>query len=66
MITIQELTEIIKRELRKRDFIGETSPENVQLLKGKCEGKFEAVLTGNGNEKCLIPQIGTVHFLYRG
>ena len=27
---------------------------------------YEVVLTGHGNEKFLIPQVGTLHFLFRG
>lgn len=65
-MTIQELVDIIRKEEAKRDFKHERTPANSQLLKEKCGGTFEAVVTGNGQEKCLIPQVGTLHFLYRG
>lgn len=65
-MTIQELVDIIRKEEEKRDFKYEMTPANSQLLKEKCGGTFEAVITGNGQEKCLIPQVGTLHFLYRG
>lgn len=65
-MTIRELVDIIRKEEEKRDFKYEMTPANSQLLKEKCGGTFEAVVTGNGEEKCLIPQVGTLHFLYRG
>lgn len=66
MRTIQELKETINKERLKRDFLHELTPANNEIIKANLNGTFEAVLTGNGNEKCLIPQIGTLHFLYRG
>lgn len=65
-MTIQELVGIIRKEEKKRDFKHEKTPVNSKLLKDKCGGTFEAVVTGNGPEKCLIPQVGSLHFLYRG
>lgn len=64
-MTLQEVRESIQEAVRKRDFIHEFSPANYALL-SEHFGTFEAILTGRGNEKCLIPEIGTVHFLYRG
>lgn len=63
---INELIDIIAEEKRKRDFMHETTPENTALLHKMCDGTFEAVVTGNGEEKCLVPQVGTLYFLYRG
>jgi len=65
-MTIQELIEIIRKEELKRDFRHEKTPANSTLLKQKCAGTFEAVVTSNKNEICLIPQVGTLHFLFRG
>lgn len=65
-MTIHELISIIRKEEEKRDFRHEKTHANSRLLKEKCSGTFEAVVTGNGQEKCLIPQVGTLHFLYRG
>lgn len=64
-MTLQEVRESIRDAVRKRDLIHEFSPENYALL-SKHFGTFEAILTGRGDEKCLIPEIGTAHFLYRG
>ena len=44
----------------------EHTPANKAILEQKCGGTFEAVLTGKGDTKCLIPQVGTLHFLFRG
>lgn len=49
----------------KRDFMNELTPANKQILSRR-NGTFEAVLTGKGDEKCLIPEVGVLHFLYRG
>ncbi|WP_308393614.1 FRG domain-containing protein [Prevotella sp.] len=65
-MTIQELIKILRKEEKKRDIRHEKTPVNCKLLKEKCCGTFEAVVTGNGQEKCLIPQVGSLHFLYRG
>lgn len=66
MISVQELKETINKERLKRDLLHELTPANNEIIKAKFDGTFEAVLTGNGKEKCLIPQEGTLHFLYRG
>ena len=42
------------------------TPANSKLLQDRGDRTFEAVLTGNGEEKCLIPETGTLHFLFRG
>ena len=62
---IDELKSAIFKSIRARDFVGEFAPANVELHNLRF-GTFEAVLTGNGNEKCLIPEVGSVHYLYRG
>ena len=49
-MTIQELIEIIRKEELKRDFRHEKTPANSTLLKQKCAGTFEAVVTSNKNE----------------
>lgn len=65
-MTIQELADIIRKEEKNRDIRHEKTPANSKILKEKCGGTFETVITGNGQEKCLIPQVGSLHFLYRG
>lgn len=65
-MTIQELINTIHNEKLKRDFLHEMTPANSMIMEKMCKGTFEAVITGKGNEKCLIPQVGTLHFLYRG
>lgn len=65
-MTIQELINIIHKEELKRDFLHEKTSANSKIMEQMCKGTFEAVMTGTGNEKCLIPQVGTLHFLYRG
>ncbi len=65
-INIQELVSIIDGEKQKRDYLKEYTPANKQLFLEKCAGTFEAVEMGNGTEKCLIPQVGTLMFLFRG
>ena len=65
-MTIQELINIIHKEELKRDFLHEKTSANSKIMEQMCKGTFEAVMTGMGNEKCLIPQVGTLHFLYRG
>jgi hypothetical protein len=66
MMSLREVLQIIDNEKRKRDIRYEMTPANSQLMRQKGEGTFEAVLTGRGPEKCLIPEVGTLHFLYRG
>lgn len=65
-MTIQELIETINKEKQKRDFMHELTPANAALFRKMAGGTFEAVMTGKGEEKCLVPQVGTLHFLYRG
>lgn len=65
-MTIQELIEKINEEKQKRDFMHELTPANAALFRKMAGGTFEAVMTGKGKEKCLVPQVGTLHFLYRG
>ena len=65
-MALHELIKILRKEEKKRDFKHEKTPANSKLFKDRCGGTFEAVVTGNGQEKCLIPQVGSLHFLYRG
>ena len=65
-MTIEDLKSIIETEKQKRDFMHVLTPANVALFREMAGGTFEAVMTGKGEEKCLVPQVGTLHFLYRG
>lgn len=65
-MSIQELIDIIDKEKQKRDIMHELTPANVALFNKMAGDTFEAVMTGKGEEKCLVPQVGTLHFLYRG
>ena len=65
-MTLQEVIDIIHKELAKRDYIGETSPANQEMHQKHCIGTFEAIISGNGNEKYILPNITSLHFLYRG
>ncbi len=62
---ISDIKSSLTKAINAKDFVGEFSSANIELHKQRLE-TFEAVLTGNGSEKCLIPEIGTVHYLYRG
>ena len=64
-MTTQEVINAIEAAKVKRDFMYELTPANKQIL-SKRNGTFEAVLTGKGDEKCLIPEVGVLHYLYRG
>lgn len=64
-MTIEDIKYAISKAIGAKDFVGEFAPANIELHRQRL-GTFEAVLTGRGNEKCLIPEIGTVHYLYRG
>ena len=66
MFTLQEVMEKIYASKLKRDYLHEMTPVNSDLLRQMGDGSFEAVYTGRGEEKCLIPEVGTLHFLYRG
>ena len=63
-MTLSELIATIHKEIDKRGFLHENTPANKVLFNQKCAGTYEAVLTGHGNEKFLIPQVGTLHFLF--
>ena len=65
MMTIDEVRQAIEAAKLKRDFMHELTPAN-QMLLSRRNGTFEAVLTGKGDEKCLIPEVGVLHYLYRG
>ena len=64
-MTLSNVIQAIETAKVKRDFMYELSPANKQVLSRR-NGTFEAVLTGKGDEKCLIPEVGVLHFLYRG
>ena len=66
MLTLQEVIHHIRQAELKRDFRHEKTPANSMLLQNRNGGTFEAVLTGNGEEKFLIPDNGALHFLFRG
>ena len=66
MLTLSELKSLILKEEEKRDLLHEHSPWNISAFKEMCQGTFEAVETGNGREKCLIPQVAALNFLFRG
>lgn len=65
MYSISEIKEFVKDSAIKRMFPCERSEINQQILH-EHEVGFEAVLTGNGDEKILIPEDGTVVYLFRG
>lgn len=62
---VSELKTLIKESARKRMLPCEQSDINQQIIRDHEIG-FEAVLTGSGNEKILLPEDGNVVFLYRG
>lgn len=64
-MTLNEVVLAIESAKEKRDFMHELTPANKELLSRR-NGTFEAVLTGKGEEKCLIPEVGVLHYLYRG
>lgn len=66
LMSIQDVIKAIEASQLKRDFIHELTPVNKEILRKMGSGTFEAVLTGNGDEKCLIPEVGTLQYLYRG
>lgn len=63
--TIAEVKELIKASELKRLPVCERSDINQQILR-EHEVGFEAILTGNKDEKILLPEDGTVVFLFRG
>lgn len=63
---LSELIQKIHKEIEKRDLMHEHAPANEAIHKQICGDTFEAVETGNGNKKCLIPQVEALHFLFRG
>ncbi len=65
MMTLQEVLECIKESVKERDILYEHTPENEMVLERR-KGTFEAVMSGKGNEKYLIPEAGVLHFLFRG
>lgn len=65
MYSINEIKKFVKESARQRMFPCDQSDINQQILRDHEIG-FEAVLTGNGNEKILLPEDGTVVYLFRG
>lgn len=63
---LEDMLTAIEAAKLKRDIRHELTLANSEILREKSAGTFEAVLTGHGNEKYLIPDSGTIHFLYRG
>lgn len=66
MMKLEEMLVAIEAAKQKRDIRHEMTPANSAILKEKSAGSFEAVMTGHGKEKYLIPDNGTIHYLYRG
>lgn len=64
-LTLQDVIREIELANQRRDLSHELTPANREFFSRR-NGTFEAVLTGNGDEKCLIPETGSVHYLYRG
>lgn len=62
---LKEVIQAIEASKERRSFNFEQSPENKKFLSRR-NGTFEAILTGKGDEKALIPEVGAVHYLYRG
>lgn len=62
---LKEVILAIEAAKMKSDLLNELTPENKAFLSRR-DGTFEAVLIGKGDEKCLIPEVGVLHFLYRG
>ena len=56
---LDEVIKAIEAAKVKRDFMYELTPANKQILSRR-NGTFEAVLTGKGDEKCLIPEVGVL------
>lgn len=65
MMTIEEVRQAIEASKEKKDIMYELTPANKMILSRR-NGTFEAVLTGRGDEKCLIPEAGVLFYLYRG
>lgn len=65
VFTVPEVKRLIKESIVKRLPPCEKSDINQQILHDHELG-FEAVLTGDGDEKILLPEEGWTVFLYRG
>lgn len=65
VFTIPEIKSLVKESTRKRLPPYQQSDINQQIFIEKELG-FEAVLTGNGDEKVLLPEDGAVVYLFRG
>ncbi|MST85770.1 FRG domain-containing protein [Hallella mizrahii] len=66
MLSLQEVITDIEESKKKRDAAGMMSDINKDIYKKMTDGHFEAVLTGIGDEKCLIPEEVFPFYLYRG
>ena len=62
---IREVIDSIEKSKEKKDLLHELTPKNRKIM-SRAKGTFEAVLSGRGKEKYLIPEAGTLHYLYRG
>ena len=65
LFTISEIKHLVKESTRERLLFYEQSDINQQIALDHELG-FEAILTGNGDEKILLPEDGTVIYLFRG
>ena len=65
LFTIPEIKHLVKESTRKRLALYEQSDINQQIVLDHELG-FEAILTGNGDEKILLPEDGAVVYLFRG
>lgn len=65
MMTLEEVKSSVAAAVKARDFLYEFTPANHALL-SQHFGTFQAVESGRGKEKFLIPEVGTVHYLFRG
>lgn len=65
MLNVAELRHKIVESARKRMLPHEQSDINQQIVKDHEIG-YEAVMTGRGNEKILLPEDGIFVYLYRG
>lgn len=66
MLTLQEVIKDIEESKKMRDIAGMMTGINKEIFKQITDGHFEAVLNGNRDEKCLIPEEGFPFYLYRG
>lgn len=65
LFCVSDIRLLIKESIRKRLMPCEQSDINQQIIRDHEIG-FDAVLTGHGNEKILLPEDGNVVYLFRG